>query len=125
MHTVRKLREEDAENSDWSYSLGPYNFTVSGVSGTGSITFTGGNGGALGTTASYTPPNGSLSGGGNLGPAGTVDDIAWDGTELSFTYNSFSYSAGQYQSGSPNTTFVGSIVLPGLMAKTANWTATK
>jgi len=134
MHTVRKLRKDYDLNANWGYSLGAYTFTVDDVSGTGSITLTqpNGSGTPLGTNASYTPPNGTLPNGGNLGsapnPPGSmnVTDVSWDGTNLSFSYSGFDYTAGQHQVGSIHTVFVGEIDLPDERKfSTSNWTATK
>jgi len=131
MHTVRKHREEeDATNSNWSYPLNFQEFTVDSVTGTGSLTLTGGNGGALGTQASYSPPQGTVpnSGGKTLGAlpstpgALNVSDVAWDGTNLSFTYNGFTYGAGQPQSAN-GYSFVGTIVLPDPVGVQKNWNA--
>lgn len=135
MHTVRKIREEEnTPNSNWNLPLTYETFTVASVTGTGSITFTGGNGGALGTDASYTPPTGQVpySGGGTLGPApskpgnNNVTDVAWDGTYLSFSYGGYSYLSGQLQPSQPGTTIVrGTIQLPsGPAAIQKNWSAT-
>ncbi len=136
MHTLRKPHEEDFEiNASWPYSLGPYNFTVGSVSGTGSITFTAGaTTGTLGTNASYTPPSGAVPGsnGGNLGQApvsgqNNVTNVSWDGTTLSFSYSGYTYSGGQHQSTPTGTTFIGNIQLPNPSptAVQKNWQAQK
>ncbi|HKS72582.1 MAG TPA: hypothetical protein VJQ82_05250 [Terriglobales bacterium] len=119
-------------NSNWGYSLGPYAVVVDTVSGTGTITFTyaSGNSGPLGTNATYTPPNGTVpnSNGGNLGAAnGTVTNVGWDGTNLSFSYSNYSYGAGVNVPAGPGQTtkFRGSIMLPGAAAALKTWSATK
>jgi len=116
-------------NSNWSHSLGPYAVAVDTVSGTGTITFTfaSGSSGPLGTSATYTPPPGTVpnSGGGNLGAAnGTVSNVAWDGTNLSFGYSGYTYSGGIKVPAGTQTKFQGTIVLPGAAGVTKNWTAT-
>ena len=119
-------------NSNWGYSLGPYAVAVDTVSGTGTITFSfaSGNSGALGTNATYTPPDGTVpnSNGGNLGAAnGTVTNVGWDGANLSFGYSNYTYGAGVIVPAGPGQTtkFKGSIMLPGVQGAIKNWTATK
>lgn len=131
MHTMRKHREEDTPNANWNYALTYSGFTVGSVTGSGSITFTGGNGSALGTGASYTPPPGTVpnSGGKTLGPAPTpgqnnVTDVVWDGTYLSFSYNGYNYEDGQVTVSVNGDQITGTIVLPNPSVIQKNWTAT-
>jgi len=132
MHTVRKIREEDTPNADWSHPLTYSQFAVGSVTGSGSITLTGGNGAALGTAASYTPPPGTVpnSGGKTLGPAppsgsNNVTDVVWDGTNLSFSYNGYSYVNGKVLVSVNGTQIQGTITLPDPSVIQKNWTATQ
>ena len=129
MHTMRKHREEETPNAIWNYPVTFQEFTVQSVTGTGSITFTGGNGGALGANASFSPPQGAVpnSGGKTLGDPPTVPgelnvtDVTWDGIDLSFTYNGFTYTSGRPQPG--GNTLVGTIELPSPTVVQKNWNA--
>ncbi len=112
-------------NSAWSYPTGNYTVQVASVSGTGTINLTTSSTGTLNTTASYTPPGGTLANGGTLGPAGTATNVTWDGTNLGFTYNGFSYQSGLKQPSSTQTIFQGGVNLPSIGGVVKNWTATK
>jgi hypothetical protein len=61
-----------------------------------------------------------------LGAAnGTVSNVGWDGTNLTFSYSGYTYSSGVKVPAGTQTKFQGTIVLPGLAAVIKNWTATK